>query len=149
MTSVFGDVDDFCQVFEPEWHKRLICNTKKPLVISKLSLSEIMTIIICFHQSASRDFKHYCQNLIVRHKSDYFPNLVSYNRFVELMKQALIPLTVYLKLSAWDYKLACDSLTQHPLSFVITTGSTAIRFSQKRLNVARRLQAGNLTSGFI
>ncbi len=34
---------------------------------------------------------------IVRHKSDSFPNLVSYNRFVELMKTTLIPLTVYLK----------------------------------------------------
>lgn len=97
MTSVFCDVDDFCLTFEPEWHKQLICNAKNSPVISKLSLSEIMTIIICFHQSAFRDFKHYYQNHIVRHKSDCFPNLVSYNRFVELMKQALIPLTVYLK----------------------------------------------------
>ena len=64
MTSVFCDVADFCLVFEPEWHKQLICNTKNPLVISKLSLSEIMTIIICFHQSAFRNFKHDYQNLI-------------------------------------------------------------------------------------
>ncbi len=56
-----------------------------------------MTIIICFHQSAFRDFKHYYLSHIVRHKSDSFPNLVSYNRFVELMKTTLIPLTVYLK----------------------------------------------------
>ncbi len=70
MTSVFCDVDDFCLTFEPEWHKQLICNAKKSPVISKLSLSEIMTIITCFHQSAFRDFKHYYQNHIVRHKSD-------------------------------------------------------------------------------
>ena len=56
-----------------------------------------MTIIICFHQSAFRDFKHYYLSHIVRHKSDSFPNLVSYNHFVELMKTTLIPLTVYLK----------------------------------------------------
>ena len=49
MTSVFCDADDFRLVFEPEWHQRLICNSKKPLVISQLSLSEIMTIISCFH----------------------------------------------------------------------------------------------------
>ena len=97
MTRVFCDVDDFCLAFEPEWHKQISCKNKKPLVISKRSLSELMTIIICFHQSAFRDVKQDYQNLIVRHKSGYFPNLVSYNRFVELMKQTLIPLTVYLK----------------------------------------------------
>lgn len=97
IVSVFCDVDDFCITFESQWHRQLICHTQKPPVISKLSLSEIMTIIIYFHQSAFRNFKHYYQRLITPHKSDYFPNLVSYNRFVELMKQALIPLTVYLK----------------------------------------------------
>ena len=89
MTRVFCDVDDFCLVFEPEWHKQLICNTKKPLFISKRSLSEIMSVIICFHQSAFRDVKYDYHNLIVRHKLGYFPNLVSYNRFLKLMKQAL------------------------------------------------------------
>ena len=44
MTSVFCDVDDFCLIFEPQWHKQLICNDKKSPVISKLTLSEIMTI---------------------------------------------------------------------------------------------------------
>ena len=97
MTSVFCDVDDFCLIFEPQWHKQFICNDKKSPVISKLTLSEIMTVITCFHQSAFRDFKHYYLSHIVRHKSDSFPNLVSYNRFVELMKTTLIPLTVYLK----------------------------------------------------
>lgn len=92
IVSVFCDVDDFCITFESQWHRQLICHTQKPPVISKLSLSEIMTIIIYFHQSAFRNFKHYYQRLITPHKSDYFPNLVSYNRFVELMKQALIPL---------------------------------------------------------
>ena len=39
MTSVFCDVDD-CLIFEPQWHKQLICNDKKSPVISKLTLSE-------------------------------------------------------------------------------------------------------------
>ena len=45
MTSVFCDVDDFCLIFEPQWHNQLICNDKKSPVISKLTLSEIMAII--------------------------------------------------------------------------------------------------------
>lgn len=88
MVSVFCDVDDFCLIFEPEWHKQLICNANKPPVISKLSLSEIMTIIIHFHQSAFRDFKHYYLNLIVKYKSDCFPNLVSYNRLYPAAQKA-------------------------------------------------------------
>ena len=115
MTRVFCDVDDFCLAFEPEWHKQLICKTKKPLVISKRSLSEIMTIIICFHQSEFRDVKQDYQNLIVRHKSGYFPNLVSYNRFVELMKQTLIPLTVYLKSQCMGQQTGLSFISSTPI----------------------------------
>ena len=35
MTSVFCDIDDFCLIFEPQWHKQLICNDNKSPVISK------------------------------------------------------------------------------------------------------------------
>ena len=74
MTSVFCDVDDFCLIFEPQWHKQLICNDKKSPVISKLTLSEIMTIIICFHQSAFRDFKHYYLATISGINQTVFPS---------------------------------------------------------------------------
>ena len=146
MTSVFCDVDDFCLIFEPQWHKQLICNNKKSPVISKLTLSEIMTIIICFHQSAFRDFKHYYLSHIVRHKSDSFPNLVSYNRFVELMKTTLIP-TVYLKTKCMG-KPVCRSLILRLSSFVIIIESITIRCSEKKLNVERHLLAGSMDSNF-
>jgi hypothetical protein len=40
-------------------------------------LSERMTIIIAFHASCHRDFKHFYLMLQLRHRAD-FPGLVSY-----------------------------------------------------------------------
>ena len=63
---------------------------------SQLSLSEIMTIMVYFHASHYRDFKHYYTEYVANHLRSYFPALVSYSRFVELMRRALVPLCTYL-----------------------------------------------------
>ena len=96
MTSLFCDLDDFCLTFEPKWYKQAVCNDSKPQFRSKLSLSEVMTIVVHFHQSGYRNFKSYYIGFISKYCLEAFPNLVSYNRFVELMKETLLPLTVYL-----------------------------------------------------
>jgi len=57
--------------------------------------SEIMTVLIQFHSSHSRDFKaYYCQHVCVDLASE-FPGLPSYQRFIEWMPRTLIPLTLY------------------------------------------------------
>ncbi len=61
-----------------------------------MSLSEIMTIAVLFHLSNQRTFKWYYNHLICGYLKDYFPKRLSYNRFVEVMKSAVVPLTVYL-----------------------------------------------------
>lgn len=63
---------------------------------TRLCLSEIATIIIYFHCSSYRNFKHYYLKQILKHYRSEFPNLVSYNRFVELMPSALMLLILYL-----------------------------------------------------
>jgi hypothetical protein len=96
-TELFCDVDDFCQWFEPRWHQRQIeGGWRKRRRSSRLALSEIMTILIAFHASSFRTFKHFYLMLLSRHRAD-FPHLVSYQRFVELMPSALVPLSAYLK----------------------------------------------------
>jgi transposase len=62
-----------------------------------LILSEIMTIIVWFQQSSYRTFKDYYLKEVCQHLRSEFPNLVSYNRFVELMPTALVPLCYYLQ----------------------------------------------------
>ena len=97
LVELFADVDDFCQVFEPRWKRFQLSNgLAQRNRSSHLSLSEIMTIMIHFHQSGYRFFKSYYQNYVQRHLSQDFPNLVSYPRFTTLMAKAFVPLTFYL-----------------------------------------------------
>jgi hypothetical protein len=92
------DVDDFCQVFLPKWQKRLLGDgSKKRLRKGKLSMSEIITIIIYFHQSHYRNFKRYYIEHVCQQLRAEFPNLVTYERFVVLMPSAFGPLSAYLK----------------------------------------------------
>ena len=51
-----------------------------------------MTILVSFHRSHYRTFKHYYTEYVAPHLRPYFPTLVSYTRFVELMPRALVPL---------------------------------------------------------
>ena len=62
----------------------------------RLSMSEVMTIVIHFHQSHYRDFKAYYTQHVRQHMGSEFPDLVSYTRFVELIPSALPALCFYL-----------------------------------------------------
>jgi hypothetical protein len=93
---LFCDVDDFCLLFEPLWRRHLL-ETRQRNRPSALSLSEVMTIITLFHASGYRNFKAYYTEHVLKHLSRAFPRLVSYNRFVELMPGALVPLCGYLQ----------------------------------------------------
>src|SRR5882762_9215012 len=59
--------------------------------------SEIMTILIHFHQSHYRTFKAYYTEYVQVHLTSEFPHLVSYARFVALIPQMMIPLLAYLQ----------------------------------------------------
>jgi len=61
-----------------------------------LSLSEMMTIVVFFHWSRYRDFKTYYTTYVMQHLTAEFPDLLSYNRFVELMPRIIVPLCAYL-----------------------------------------------------
>ena len=90
--------DDFCLVFEPEWQKKLLNHGGiKRRRAKNLCLSEIMTILIAFHQNHYRNFKHFYLDYVKQHWHSAFPGLPSYQRFVEWTPSTLIPLCVYLK----------------------------------------------------
>jgi len=55
-----------------------------------------MTILIHFHQSHSRTFKAYYTEYVQVHLKSEFPRLVSYQRFVGLIPQMLVPMLAYL-----------------------------------------------------
>ncbi|WP_104399763.1 IS982 family transposase [Vibrio penaeicida] len=97
LDAIFIDVDDFCQAFLPAWEKRLIASgTKQRNKPSRLSVSEVMTLVISFHQSGFRDFKTYYTQFVCRYLTKEFPTLVSYTRRLKLMQSVLVPLCSYL-----------------------------------------------------
>jgi hypothetical protein len=98
IVALFCDIDDFCLQFEPACQQRLVPAGKaQPLWTSRLCLSEVMTIVVNFHQSGYRTFKDYFLRYVTPHLSWAFPHVVSYSRFVELMAAALVPLCTYLQ----------------------------------------------------
>ena len=100
LVELFVAVDDFWIIFRPRWHEHLLASGKRQRIrASRLSESEVMTIVILFHQSHYRDFKAFYLDYVRRHLRSEFPNLVSYSRFVTLMQQMGIPLYVFLRLS--------------------------------------------------
>lgn len=98
LEELFCHVDDFCQAFEPQWKRQLLGNGLKTRNRQRsLGLSEIMTILIAFHQSHYRNFKSYYHHQVRQYWSDAFPGLVSYSRFVTWMPSCMMPLCCYLK----------------------------------------------------
>lgn len=97
ITQIFCSIDDFCQEFVPFWQKSLLANGKKRIRSSKMSLSEVMTIQVLFHLSGYRTFKDFYIGYVREHLRGDFPDLVSYNRMVELKGQSFMPLAIYLK----------------------------------------------------
>lgn len=97
ITEIFCSIDDFCKEFVPFWQKSLISNGKKRIRSSKMSLSEVMTIQVLFHLSGYKTFKEFYLGYVSKHLQKEFPDLVSYNRMVELKRDSFIPLAIYLK----------------------------------------------------
>ena len=61
-----------------------------------LSHSEIITILIAFHGGQFRNFKHFYCHYVCVHLRDCFPNVVSYNRFIELSHRSAVPFMLFL-----------------------------------------------------
>jgi hypothetical protein len=97
LLELFCDVDDFCQGFLPIWNRYLFSSGQKHRQRARsLTISEIMTILIAFHQSHYRDFKAYYGEQVLKYWRLEFPGLISYHRFVEYIPSVLVPLAVYL-----------------------------------------------------
>ncbi len=91
--ELFCSVDDFWQQFAPNWHYDLLAaGQRQRLRPTQMYPSEMMTIMILFHQSHYRTFKAYYTEYVQRHLHREFPTQVSYQRFVELMPTLLVPL---------------------------------------------------------
>jgi len=99
IVNIFCHVDDFCKHFNKILLQEdaILPKTKRGRKRS-MQLSEIMTISIYYHYSGYKNFKTYYLNCVEKELKSCFKKLVSYNRFVELMQEATIPIALYCKL---------------------------------------------------
>lgn len=96
--AIFCEIDDFCREFEPKFNQQLIEDgDRQRIKPSRMSRSEVMTIMVLFHRSGFRYLKKFYQELVCKRWRKDFPNLLSYNRFVELQKESLILLGAFMQ----------------------------------------------------
>ena len=96
--DIFCEIDDFCKEFYQEQTEYLLPNlNRKRNRYCRMSSSEIMTILILFHLSHYRTFKDFYHECVIRYLKSYFPDLVSYNRFLELKAFVIPILAIYMK----------------------------------------------------
>ena len=96
ITNIFCVVDEFNIDFFNHLDSRSL-GRKRPTRVPKMSMSEVMTILILFQLSGIRCFKWFYTRYVCKHLRGEFPSLVSYNRFVELQKKAVFPMAVFAK----------------------------------------------------
>ena len=98
LTKFFCEIDDFCQDWLATFSSTLFPAQGNSLPkYCRMTLSEVMTIVIHFPKSKYRTFKDYYLKYVCQYLTDYFPNLVSYNRMVELMPNVLTVCLYYLR----------------------------------------------------
>lgn len=88
ITKLFVYVDDFCKQYDAMFQANILPCLKKPTRIPGLTISEIMTIILLFHQSPAKNFKFFYKSYLQLYQLE-FPKLPSYNRFIELKQRCL------------------------------------------------------------
>ena len=100
VTELFCIADDFCKFFDAMMAKYTFKPSRKRYYHrdSTLSRSEVMLIMILFHDFGYRCLKHFYLESVCKHMSHLFPRVVSYNRFVELEHDV----AVYQEGAAWQ-----------------------------------------------
>jgi len=100
ITEIYFVIDEFTKEFEKTISGHLLNEknaTKKRNRKFSMSDSEVMTILVLFHAMGFKNLKHFYLFYIGKHLKNEFPNLVSYNRFVELQEKTVVPMALFLK----------------------------------------------------
>lgn len=114
LTTLFCNVDDFVNEHNKKAPKKFdegVLKIKRPRTITD---SEVMTICILFHQVGYRNFKSFYLEYVFKNLRNHFPNLVSYNRFVELQSTTIELLSAYL-VSRFDVATGISYVDSTPI----------------------------------
>ena len=95
-TALFCCLDDFADTFEDLERHRLIPSDRTRRRRGKLSLGEMLFIMVLFHLSPFKTFKDFWLYGVEQKYREYFGDLPSYGRFVALMPRLFAPLCVLM-----------------------------------------------------
>lgn len=96
IVRLFCEVDDFIQQHSERLEHNLIADAiLKRKRKTEMTLSEIVTLLIAFHQEGFRTLKGFYLAINQLYPG-CFPRLVNYNRFIELMPRTMPVLLLYL-----------------------------------------------------
>jgi hypothetical protein len=132
LTKLFCEIDDFYRTFKQSIPNHLLTASPRinfPWTASPctLSPSEMMTLVVAFHLSNYRTFKHFYQH-VQRYWRAEFPGLVSYPRFVALQPYLLVPLCLYPALlrSVINYCIITQFLKYFEVSACLAKSSSGL-----------------------
>jgi hypothetical protein len=66
LLELFCEIDDFWQVYEPIWRQGLLESGRNRLRACQMSMSEMMTLVVHFHQKHYRDFKTFYTEYVAK-----------------------------------------------------------------------------------
>lgn len=96
LIELFIVVDDFCLALE-RW-KQTQAQYKQPATRQPvMSDAEMLTLLIFYQMSGYKCFQYYYEEMVATTLTSYFPQQVSYERFVALIPRLLPGLYVFLK----------------------------------------------------
>jgi hypothetical protein len=97
--ELFCLVDDFVKRFQEMCSAKRIEYTRKRIrkKAFRTSLSEVLTLLLLFHRSDYKTFKHFYLTHVKVHLKHLFPYLVGYSRFVQLTSGAFFPMFCFIK----------------------------------------------------
>lgn len=99
--EIYCIIDDFCKELYKSMEERSIKEDslkRQRNRAFRLTDSEVITILLLFHLGHFRNLKHFYLFYVQQNLKAEFPETVSYNRFVELQRKVVFPMSVFLKL---------------------------------------------------
>jgi hypothetical protein len=98
ITELFCFVDDFCKAVNEYMNHSFLPSKihRRPTRVCKMTISEMVTILLLYHQSPCKNFKFFYKSYLQLYRSE-FPKLVSYNRFIQLKPRILFHLIVFVQ----------------------------------------------------
>jgi len=98
LTELYCLMDDFCKSYEAQMQQACISDGRsRRRRQAGLSLSEMMTLVVLFHQLRYRQFKAFYLCHVCMYMRREFPRLPSYQRCIELMPRCAHALAALLE----------------------------------------------------